>query len=201
MFIELLIAGHFQTYEPKPEPVQEIKIEEVIEVEEPTQIEVEPEPVEPEITPPELTLQEKIATNYYQCDTTTQYIRADNAQCLAKPVQIPQPARNTAPAAPKTATRNNGWRFPIGQCTWWVATKRQVGNWNNATDWLWQAKRDGYATGSQPRPGAIAWRVGHVAYVQSVSGSTMTVSEANYDRRGSIRTITVPTNSYSSFIY
>jgi surface antigen len=78
---------------------------------------------------------------------------------------------------------------------------RPVEEWGDASQWLTNAKRDGYATGSTPVAGAVAWRWGHVAYVLSVSGSNMTIKEANYDYRGSVRTITVPVSSYSAFIY
>lgn len=161
-----------------------------------------------EITaPPELTVEEKIAMNYYGCDESKQWIRKDNAKCLPKrPSYRASTSRSTANgtssqvAAQNKATAPTGW-FPVGQCTWWVWTKRPVGLWNNASSWYWQAQRDGWATGTTPRAGAIAWRSGHVAYVVSVSGNEMVVSEANYDRAGSIRTITVPVSDYTAFIY
>lgn len=158
---------------------------------------IEPEPIviEEQVEPPKLTWQD----NPQGCNEETQYIAAEEPfYCIDK--QIPSLSSNVAYTGSQGATASNGW-YAKGQCTWWVASKRPVGQWNNASDWLWQAKRDGYATGSQPRPGAIAWRSGHVAYVESVSGSQMTISEANYDYRGSVRTITVPISSYSAFIY
>lgn len=108
----------------------------------------------------------------------------------------PKPARATVSRSYATS----GW-YPRGQCTWYVSTRRPVGNWGNASSWRWQAQRDGYNISARPVAGAIAWRGGHVAYVESVSGSSMTISEANYDWNGSIRTITVPVSSYSAFIY
>lgn len=163
----------------------------------------QPQEVEPE---PIYTIEDKIRDNYYECDETIEYIRADNAQCLPKPVYTPRAVntrlstQNTPQTIRNGSNAPSGW-YPYGQCTWWVASKRAVGQWNNATEWLWQAQRDGYATGSEPRAGAIAWRYGHVAFIESVSGNMMTVSEANYDRRGSIRTITVPVSDYTAFIY
>jgi LysM repeat protein len=88
-----------------------------------------------------------------------------------------------------------GW-YPVGQCTWLVWTKRPVGMWGNASDWLYNAQRDGVATGSTPRAGAIGWTSGHVVYVESVHGDTVTISEANYDYAGSIRTIDMPASKY-----
>ena len=53
--------------------------------------------------------------------------------------------------------------------------------WGNAGNWWQAAINAGYATGSEPRAGAIAvWSgdtYGHVAYVTSGSGSTFTVNE------------------------
>lgn len=99
------------------------------------------------------------------------------------------------------ATAPAGWFSDSSQCTYYIWSRRAVGKWNDASAWLWQAKRDGWSTGSVPRSGAIAWKMGHVALVESVSGSIMTISERNYDYQGSTRTITVPISSYTAFIY
>lgn len=77
-----------------------------------------------------------------------------------------------------------GHNFPYGYCTWYVAQRRYVPWGGNAGTWLYHAKAAGYATGRTPRVGAImvsseSW-YGHVAIVEKVSGSTMTVSEMNY---------------------
>lgn len=93
----------------------------------------------------------------------------------------------------------SGW-YPVGQCTWYVWTRRPVGMWGNASDWLYNAQRDGLSTGSTPRAGAIGWTSGHVVYVESVHGNTVTISEANYDYAGSIRTIDMPASNYQ-YIY
>ena len=74
--------------------------------------------------------------------------------------------------------------FPWGWCTWYVASRRAV-PWNgDAHSWFGNAQAYGYPTGRTPRPGAImvTWESwwGHVAYVESVSGSCWTVSEMNY---------------------
>lgn len=92
-----------------------------------------------------------------------------------------------------------GW-YPANQCTWLVWTKRPVGMWGNASDWLYNAQRDGLKTGSVPKAGAIGWTSGHVVFVESVSGDMVTISEANYDWNGSIRTITVSASKYT-YIY
>ena len=74
-------------------------------------------------------------------------------------------------------------RFPYGYCTWYVAQKRCIPWGGNASAWLQNARAAGYATGSEPVPGAImvtkeSWW-GHVAYVESVSGNYVTISEMN----------------------
>lgn len=93
----------------------------------------------------------------------------------------------------------SGW-YPVGQCTWYVWTRRPVGMWGNASDWLANAQRDGVATGSVPRAGAVGWTSSHVVYIESVQGDMVTISEANYDWNGSIRTITVSASKYT-YIY
>jgi surface antigen len=80
--------------------------------------------------------------------------------------------------------------FPWGQCTWYVASLRDVTWGGDAWEWLDGARAAGMSTGMSPRPGAIVvWGrgngysgYGHVAYVVSVQGpSQFTVDEANYD--------------------
>lgn len=98
--------------------------------------------------------------------------------------------------------------YPYGWCTYYVASRRFVpGGWGNAQSWLGSARRSGYATGSRPVPGAImvsseSW-IGHVAYVESVSGGSFTVSEMNYRGWGitSQRTISISNNRVTGFIY
>lgn len=140
----------------------------------------------------ELTLEQKIANNHYGCDEAVEWIRADNAQCLPKRQHKVQKASTRA----VRSSYSVNW-YPKGQCTWYVATRRPVGAWNNATDWKWQAIRDGYTHSTTPVAGAIAWKPGHVAFVESVNDDMVTISESNYDYRGSIRTITIPASSYS----
>jgi LysM repeat protein len=78
---------------------------------------------------------------------------------------------------------NNG--FPVGWCTYYVATKRNV-TWNgNAGYWYQNAAAQGYAVGPTPKVGAImvTWEswAGHVAYVESVNADgSWTVSEMNW---------------------
>ncbi len=76
-------------------------------------------------------------------------------------------------------------RFPVGWCTYYVATWRNVTWAGDAGWWYDNAKAQGYAVGSQPRVGAImvTWEsyLGHVAYVEAVNADgSWTVSEMNY---------------------
>jgi len=101
----------------------------------------------------------------------------------------------------------SGHSFPYGYCTWYVAQKRYVPWGGNAGTWLYHAKSAGYATGRTPRPGAImvtseSWW-GHVAIVEKVSGSTITVSEMNYKAWGkkSFRTVDIHNRVIKGYIY
>lgn len=98
-------------------------------------------------------------------------------------------------------------RFPYGYCTWWVAHKRYI-PWNgNAWQWYGNARAYGVSTGKTPVPGAVmvTWEssVGHVAYVESVSGNSFTISEMNYAGYGRISSRTLSTGSVPliGFIY
>ncbi len=101
----------------------------------------------------------------------------------------------------------SGHRFPYGYCTWYVAQRRYVPWGGNAGAWLANARASGKATGRTPRPGAIMVsgesRWGHVALVESVSGSSFTVSEMNYSGFGRKSRRTISTNSrvVKGFIY
>jgi surface antigen len=98
----------------------------------------------------------------------------------------------------------NGYSY--GYCTYYVAGRRRVpSNWGNASQWYYNAIASGYSVGSSPRPGAIAqtsggWGgFGHVAYVESVNGGSVTVSEMNYNggwNRVSTRTVPASTFRY-----
>ncbi|MXV87370.1 MAG: CHAP domain-containing protein [Acidimicrobiales bacterium] len=65
-----------------------------------------------------------------------------------------------------------------------MSTSRSV-RWGNASNWSNQARRLGIRVDASPAPGAVAnWtssRLGHVAYVESVSsrGDEIVISESN----------------------
>jgi len=123
-----------------------------------------------------------------------------------KPAATPEPATTRgADAAPRLTYYSGGGNgYSPGYCTWYVASRRSVpSNWGNANAWYYNAQMDGFSVGSTPLPGAIAWTgagyAGHVAYVESVSGGMVTISEMNgvagWDRVG-YRTVPA-----SSFLY
>ncbi len=76
-------------------------------------------------------------------------------------------------------------KFPVGWCTYYVATKRNVA-WNgDAGYWYQNAAAMGYAVGPTPKVGAImvTWEswAGHVAYVEAVNpDGSWVVSEMNW---------------------
>ena len=106
----------------------------------------------------------------------------------------------------KPGSRANG--YPYGWCTYYVATRRYVpSSWGNAKYWLNSAKRAGYSTGSEAAAGAIVvtsesgW--GHVAFVESVNGDSITVAEMNYEGWGvtSRRTISAHSGVIRGYVY
>jgi LysM repeat protein len=76
-------------------------------------------------------------------------------------------------------------KFPVGWCTYYVATKRNV-TWNgDAGYWYTNASYQGYQVGPTPKVGAImvTWEswAGHVAYVEAVNpDGSWVVSEMNW---------------------
>ena len=152
------------------------------------------------------------------CDEATQWVRADNGQCIDKPgarrstasSAAPAPAqRATTPArpaatAPRGATSGNLYSY--GYCTWYVKNRRPdlPNNLGNADTWLSRARAQGYATGSTPRVGAVAYALTgymHVAYVTAVHGNgTVTVSEMNFKGWNVTSTRTVPASQFA-YIY
>jgi surface antigen len=130
----------------------------------------------------EPTLAEKIATNVNNCNTDTQYIRADNAECLDKPQY-----RLREQKAPETPVRaSNGHNdMDYGYCTWFVKNLRPdlPSGLGNANTWYSRAKAFGLAVGSTPQVGAVATTTrgdyGHVSLVTGIEGGLIHVTEMN----------------------
>lgn len=126
------------------------------------------------------------------------------------PKPVVQIATTNTAIAPRAVAPNftpiyggyNGYAY--GYCTWYVASRRSVpSNWGNAVSWYGSAQASGFGVSSAPAPGAIAWERGnHVAYVESVSGGMVTVSEMNYwSNGGGWNRVSYRTVPASSFLY
>lgn len=99
---------------------------------------------------------------------------------------------------------NSGNRYTWGTCTWYVYNRKpNIGSFwgNGGYGWVAAAEESGFATGSTPVAGAIAVESGHVAYVESVSGGYVNISEMNYAGGvGIVHYRTVPASTFS-YIY
>lgn len=121
----------------------------------------------------------------------------------------PKPVTKT-PAKPVVAGTVSSGAFPYGQCTYYVATKRQVTWSGNAGQWYWNAQAAGRPVGKVPQAGAImvsyeGVALGHVAYVEIVNqDGSFVVSEMNYNGnwgRVTSRTIVPGTVYIVGFVY
>lgn len=96
------------------------------------------------------------------------------------------PATKTfTPSVPKAIKITGGHRFVAGQCTDYVSKKVFVPWGGNANRWIANSKAYGAVVNKNAVAGAILVtnensRYGHVAYIESVSGSKVTFSEWNY---------------------
>lgn len=76
--------------------------------------------------------------------------------------------------------------YSYGYCTWYVANRRGdlPPSMGDARNWYYAAQNYGFAVGSTPQVGAVAWTpngyYGHVAYVEAVEGNNVLVSEMNF---------------------
>lgn len=125
------------------------------------------------------------------------------------PVQVATPTRvastsdnSFTPRLTNFAYGSNGYAY--GYCTYYVAGRRSIpGFWGDARNWYYNAQASGFSVGSTPVPGAIAWSgagyYGHVAYVESVNGNSVTVSEMNFN--GGWNRVSYRTTSASTFRY
>lgn len=173
---------------------------------EPIQIVIEQKVEEPK---EEETLQYKIDNDVNNCEPE-RYIRADNAECgeirpeyrqtTSSGTQSHVATTNTSQTAIRASSGANSYSY--GYCTHWVASKRYVPNgWGNAISWKYYAQYQGWTVSSQPIVGAIAYEptggYGHVAFVESVNGTTVTVSEKNYKGWNVVSYRTVPISQFT----
>ncbi len=143
---------------------------------------------------------EKIVQNYKgDLEKTVSFngLPADGKLAVGQQIIIPDGQKTTfyTPRTYATSTYNNfprpyaneSHKFPWGQCTWYVAQRRYVPWGGDAKTWIYKAQQYGFATGKEPRAGAIVQTrensyYGHVAYVESVDGDYITVSEMHLGR-------------------
>ncbi len=107
------------------------------------------------------------------------------------------------------------WRKPYsgaaGNCTWFVASHKNV-NWRgNANQWLRNARAKGHPTGMTPKLGSIVSlngrgynrRYGHVAIVTQVKAKTLIVADMNYRRLYEVTYREIPRNdrAIQGYIY
>lgn len=121
----------------------------------------------------------------------------------------PKPVIKTTAKPIVTGAVSSG-AFPYGQCTYYVATKRQV-NWSgNAGQWYYNAQAAGRPVGKTAQAGAImvsyeGVALGHVAYVERVNpDGSFVVSEMNWNGnwgRVTSRTIVPGTVYIVGFVY
>jgi surface antigen/predicted NAD-dependent protein-ADP-ribosyltransferase YbiA (DUF1768 family) len=106
------------------------------------------------------------------------------------------------PPTPMDSTLDS-WRELNRECTSFVAWRlySRNGFWmpfnDHASGWGYDAQARGYAVDSTPRVGSVAWlAAGHVAWVQRVNGSNVTIEEYNYFGNGTYSYRTVPASSF-----
>lgn len=113
-------------------------------------------------------------------------------------------AASYQPVPPQTSRGSSaGNGYVWGNCTWYVKEMRPdlPNNLGNGGSWVANAAAMGLPTGSTPRAGAVAEEPGHVAYVESVNGGYITISEMNYaGGLGQVHRRTVPAANYR-YIY
>lgn len=76
---------------------------------------------------------------------------------------------------------SSGNTYTRCQCTWGVKNWRPdiPNGWGDASSWMANAQAMGWPTGTEPRIGAVAWTLGHVAVVTSIQADTVTFKDMN----------------------
>jgi surface antigen len=126
----------------------------------------------------------------------------------ALPSDIVVPDANGAPSVPSTQKARGNDTFPYGQCTYYVASRRNVTWGGDAWMWFSTARVAGRPEGQVPVIGSImvSWEswVGHVAYVEHVnSDGSFVVQEMNVRGWGVVdeRTVSPGKTPIIGFIY
>lgn len=122
----------------------------------------------------------------------------------AAKITTPSQTQPIAAAGPIYRASSSGNTYAWGYCTWYAKSMRPdlPNNLGNGGQWVANAARQGFATGSTPRAGAIGEQPGHVVYVKSVNkNGTVNISEMNYNGGvGVVHHRTVPASMFR-YIY
>lgn len=137
-------------------------------------------------------------------DRFSQLTPAVQAQVIAADT-VGQAAVTASASASVSTYRGSsaGNTYGYGWCTWYAKSMRPdlPNNLGNGGSWVANAAAQGIPTGSTAVAGAVAEIPGHVAYVESVSGGMMTISEMGWNyQQGQFNRRTVPTSGWQ-FIY
>lgn len=103
----------------------------------------------------------------------------------------------------------DNWGFYNRECTSFAAWRLHSRNgfdipraYGYANVWGTRAAGEGYTVNMTPALGAIAWwSNGHVAWVEAVNGSNVTIEEYNYDYAGHYHERIISANSVSDYIH
>ncbi|MBZ5629004.1 MAG: CHAP domain-containing protein [Acidobacteriia bacterium] len=163
------------------------------------------------------------AGNLFFADAANNVIREVNGPFAV--TFTPATPANDYPYASSTADTPDPWGFYTRECTSYIAWRMNRdsgrtaspwlftnlmsgGHWGNAENWNTNALLLGYAVNSTPAVGAIAqWTgseigsTGHVAYVENIIGSNISISEYNYPSGFTWDYRTISASSVPRFIH
>ncbi|MFJ3777546.1 FG-GAP-like repeat-containing protein [Streptomyces sp. NPDC090075] len=112
--------------------------------------------------------------------------------------------------APTAAdSKVDDWGYYNRECTSFVAWRLHSQNGfempraiGNASGWGTWASNHGYTVNTTPAVGSVAWwSSGHVAWVEAVNGSNVTIEEYNFNFTHNYNERTIAANSVSGFIH
>jgi len=153
---------------------------------------------------------EKLPNRYDKFRSSLEVVSAPVTTSSTQAAPAPQPAQSYSAAptqsyssVPRGSSAGN--TYAAGNCTWYVKSMRSdlPNMLGNGGSWSGNAAAQGFSTGTEPAVGAVAEEPGHVAYVQSVNGNMVTVSEMNYSGSpgGGFGRVSTRTVSASTFTY
>lgn len=120
-------------------------------------------------------------------DTTPESSDTGAATATPKPASTPASSSGDSSTPPETGnTDGNPYYGGWANCTWgtWQLVHDTLGislpGWGMAGNWMNDAARSGYATGSTPKVYSIAVYSWHVGFVTAVDGDRVYIKEGNY---------------------